>query len=137
MQDCVFCKIVRGDLPAYKLYEDDRVIAFLDINPVSTGHSLVIPKSQDCANIFDISNEDWLAVANAVHIVAPALEKATGADGVNIMMNNRSHAGQVVFHPHVHIIPRFKNDGLGQWTHRSYKQGEAEEVLKKITAELN
>ena len=71
-----------------------------------------------------------------MHKLAPAIEKATGADGINIMMNNRGHAGQVVDHPHVHIIPRFKGDGLRQWDHSSYQDGEAATIAKKIRGML-
>ena len=134
--DCVFCKIVRGELPSSKVYEDDTMLAFLDIHPINPGHTLVVPKSQDARNIFDISTEDWVAMTRVVHKLAGAIETAMNADGVNIMMNNREHAGQVVDHPHIHIIPRFKCDGLRQWNHSAYKEGEAEKVLKAIRSAL-
>lgn len=130
--NCVFCKIVQGVLPSFKLYEDEKTLAFLDIHPVNPGHALVVPKAENTQNIFDVSPEDWQATTETARKVAHALEKALGADGVNIMMNNRSNAGQVIFHPHVHVIPRFKGDGLTQWHHGSYKEGEAEEMRKKI-----
>jgi len=133
--DCVFCKIVRGELPAHKVYEDDATLAFLDIRPVNAGHTLVIPKAHS-HNIFDIDPEDWAATARTVRIVALAVEKGVGADGVNIAMNNREHAGQVVYHPHVHVIPRFKGDGLKLMPQRAYKEHEAEETLKKIRTAL-
>jgi histidine triad (HIT) family protein len=136
MKDCVFCKIIRGDLPSSKVYEDDRTLAFLDIHPVSKGHTLVIPKNNSVRNIFDISADDWVAMTAVVHTLASAIERAMSADGVNIMMNNREYAGQVVDHPHIHIIPRFKGDGLSHWKHGSYKDGEVAEVLKKIHAEI-
>lgn len=134
MGDCIFCSIVRGELPSYKVYEDDRTMAFLDIRPVNAGHTLVIPK-QHSTNIFDIPPEDWAAVAEVVRKIAIAIEE-TGADGVNIGMNNREHAGQVVHHPHVHVIPRFKGDGLKLMPQRSYKEGEAEATAEKIRAAL-
>lgn len=137
MNDCVFCKIIRGELPSSKIYEDDTTIAFLDIHPVSTGHTLVIPKNQNVRNIFDISAEDWAAMASVARELASVLERALGADGVNIMMNNREHAGQVVDHPHIHLVPRFKGDGLSLWKHGSYKDGEKEAVLEKIAAALD
>lgn len=132
--DCVFCKIVRGELPCFKVHEDERTLAFLDIHPVNPGHTLVIPKARDTRNIFDVSAEDWRATTETARKVAQRIEKAVGADGVNVIMNNRSNAGQVVDHPHIHIIPRFKGDGLTHWKHASYKKGEAEEVLAKILA---
>jgi histidine triad (HIT) family protein len=131
MPDCIFCKIIRGELPSYKVYEDDTTLAFLDIHPVNPGHALVIPKKH-ASNIFEISAEDWGTVQETVRKVAIALEQATGADGVNLMMNNREHAGQVVDHAHVHLIPRFKGDGLKLWPHKEYKEGEAETVAEKI-----
>jgi histidine triad (HIT) family protein len=137
MNDCIFCKIVSGDIPSFKVFETGETLAFLDIHPVAKGHTLVIPKNQNSSNIFDIAAHDWSAMMETARVVAIALERSLGADGVNLMMNNREHAGQVVFHPHVHLIPRFKGDGLTLWPHGSYKEGEAEEVQKKITAHLS
>ncbi|MFA7310163.1 MAG: HIT family protein, partial [Candidatus Paceibacterota bacterium] len=124
--NCVFCKIIRGELPSFRVYEDERTLAFLDINPVNRGHTLVIPKADDTRNIFDVSPEDWSATTETARKVAHAVEKALDADGVNIVMNNRPNAGQVVDHPHIHVIPRFKGDGLTQWKRIDYKKGEAE-----------
>ena len=132
---CLFCKIVRGELPSYKVYENDRVMAFLDIYPVNAGHTLVVPKKHS-ANIFDITAEDWAAVAEAVRILSRIVEHAVNADGVNIAMNNREHAGQIIHHPHVHIIPRFKNDGLKLMPQRKYLTGEAERIGEKIKETL-
>jgi histidine triad (HIT) family protein len=136
MNDCVFCKIVRGDIPSYRVYETDETLAFLDINPVAKGHTLVIPKGTDSSNVFDISSKDWSAVMETVRIVAIAVEKSLDADGVNLMMNNREHAGQVVFHPHIHLIPRFKGDGLTPWPHSTYAEGEAAMMQEKIKGAL-
>ncbi len=136
MNDCIFCKIVRGDIPSFKVYETDETLAFLDINPVTKGHVLVIPKSPHASNIFDISASDWGAMMETVRVVAIALEKSLEADGVNLMMNNREHAGQVVFHPHMHLIPRFKHDGLKLWPHGTYTEGEANIVQDKIRSAL-
>src|SRR3989344_1251049 len=129
--ECIFCKIIKGELPSYKVYEDGSTIAFLDIRPVNAGHTLVVPKKHS-QNIFDIAPEDWRAVSETVRKLAIAIEKGTNADGVNIAMNNREHAGQIVPHPHVHIIPRFKGDGFKLMPQRSYEQGEADVTLKKI-----
>lgn len=129
--DCIFCKIIRGELPSYKVYEDEKTFAFLDIRPVNAGHTLVVPKKHS-QNIFDIAPEDWAAVAETVRTLAIAIEKGMHADGVNVAMNNREHAGQVVPHPHVHIIPRFKGDGLKLMPQRIYKEKEAEESAQKI-----
>ena len=133
---CIFCKIVRGEVPSYKVYEDDEVIAFLDIHPVNAGHTLVVPKNHS-KNIFDIPKEDWAAVTEVARRLAIAIEESVQADGVHITMNNREHAGQSVHHPHVHVIPRFKGDGLKLMPQRQYKDNEAEETVKKIRAVLN
>lgn len=134
--NCVFCKIVRGELPSHKVYEDEKSLAFLDIHPVNPGHTLVIPKAENTKNIFDVSPEDWVSTTEAARKVAHILEKALGPAGVNIMMNNRSDAGQMIFHPHIHVIPRYKGDGLKQWHHGTYQEGEAEAILGKIRAAL-
>jgi histidine triad (HIT) family protein len=132
---CIFCKIVKGELPSFKIYEDDATLAFLDIRPVNPGHALVVSK-QHSANIFDVPKKAWSEVAETVRIVASGVEKATGADGVNINMNNREHAGQIVDHLHMHIIPRFKGDGFKLWPQTPYKDGEAEKMQQKIKAQL-
>jgi histidine triad (HIT) family protein len=102
---------------------------------VNAGHTLVAPKAHS-HNIFDIAPEDWAATAGTVRKVSIAVEKGMQADGVNIAMNNREHAGQVVPHPHVHIIPRFKGDGLKLMPQRQYEAEEAESSAEKIRAEL-
>lgn len=135
MPDCIFCKIARKEIPSYTLFEDEFTIAFLDINPVRSGHSLVIPKNHT-ANIFEISSEDWSHVQETVRKTARALERALLADGINIMMNNREHAGQVVDHAHVHLIPRHQGDGLRPWPHGSYKEGEAKDIAQAIVAKF-
>ncbi|MDO8553122.1 MAG: HIT family protein [bacterium] len=133
--ECIFCKIVKGEIPSFKIYEDDATFAFLDIRPVNRGHTLVVPKNHS-RNIFDSAVEDWLAVTKTVRKLAPVIEKAVKADGININMNNREHAGQVVDHLHVHIIPRFKGDGFKLWSQSPYKEGEAVSVQKEIKAHL-
>ncbi|MBI2030977.1 HIT family protein [Candidatus Kaiserbacteria bacterium] len=135
MNNCLFCKIVRGEIPIFKVYEDDATLAFLDIHPVAPGHTLVVPKTH-ATNIFDISSESWAAVAEITRKVAIAIERALEADGVNLMMNNREHAGQIIEHPHVHLIPRFKGDGLKLWPHGVYIESEAETVRAKIAAQI-
>ncbi len=135
MDECIFCKIIRGELPSYKVYEDEKTMAFLDINPVNAGHTLVVPKKHS-HNIFDIAADDWAAMTETARILSIAIERALDANGVNIGMNNREHAGQVVDHPHLHIIPRFKGDGLKLMPQRKYSEGEAEPTAEKIRAAL-
>ena len=101
----IFAKIIRGELPCHKIYEDDRVLAFLDIMPRAPGHALVLPKAP-ARNILDIAPDDLAAVALAAQKVAKAAVQVFGADGVTVQQFNEGAGGQVVFHPHLHIIPR-------------------------------
>jgi histidine triad (HIT) family protein len=101
----IFAKIIRGELPCHKVYEDDRVLAFLDIMPRAPGHTLVLPKAP-ARNILDIEPDDLSAVALAAQRVAKAAVKVFGADGVTVQQFNEGAGGQVVFHLHLHIIPR-------------------------------
>ncbi|MEK7098689.1 MAG: HIT family protein [Patescibacteria group bacterium] len=133
MDTCIFCKIVRGELPSIKVYEDADTMAFLTIQPTNTGQTLVIPK-EHVANVFEATSEMWAKVQETVRKVAHAVEKGTNADGVNINSNNREHAGQSVDHMHVHIIPRFKGDGLPLWPHHDRHDDEGELVAAKIRA---
>ncbi len=114
MPDCIFCRVIAGDLPSYKLYEDDRVIAFLDIFPAVKGHTLVVPKVH-AEHIFESNPEDLQAVMRVALDLAPKLEHVLGADGINITINKGEAAGQSIFHTHVHLLPRFKGDGKSLW----------------------
>jgi histidine triad (HIT) family protein len=105
----VFAKILRGEFPCHKIYEDDHVLAFLDIMPRAPGHTLVIPKAP-ARNILDIKVDDYLHVARATHKIAIAAKKAFQADGITVQQFNEASGGQVVFHLHVHVMPR--HDGI-------------------------
>ena len=135
MTDCIFCKIVTGEWAADKIYEDDATLAFLDIHPNNLGHSLVVPKKHS-ENLYDMDDHSLAAVMRTVQKVALALKKSLGADGINITMNNERAAGQVVNHPHMHVIPRFKSDGFTHWPRGAYKEGEASAVAEKIRTAL-
>ena len=135
MQDCLFCKIIKGEIPCSKVYENDKVLAFLDIGPVNKGHTLIIPKNH-ATNIFDIEEEDLNQVSNVIRKIAPAIKKAVNADGLTITSSNGQAAGQVVMHSHIHIIPRFKDDGLKLWPQGKYEEGEAEKVAEEIKSNL-
>lgn len=134
--DTVFSKIIAGEIPAHIVYENEHVIAFLDIAPVHPGHTLVVPKEY-ARNILDISEDLWRHLAEGVRHVAKAVRTAVNADGINIIMNNERAGHQVVFHAHVHVIPRFEGDGLKTWEQGSYKDGEAEVVAQKIQRQFN
>jgi histidine triad (HIT) family protein len=128
---CIFCKIVKGEIPCSKVYENSNVLAFLDIKPINKGHTLVIPKKH-FVNVFDGSEDDLCEVAKAVKKVSFAVKKAVEADGLNIMSSNDSAAGQVVMHAHTHLIPRFKDDGLKLWPGKDYEENETDSIKEKI-----
>ncbi|MEA2004099.1 MAG: HIT family protein [archaeon] len=132
--DCLFCKIVLGDIPAKIVYEDDFTIAFLDISPCAEGHTVVIPKKH-FERFTDMEDEDAGNLFASVKNVANAVEKAIGAQGSNIGLNNGKAAGQEVPHVHVHIIPRKKSDrgGAIQSIVQTYpKTDNLEELAGKI-----
>lgn len=131
MNECIFCKIVAGTLPSHKIYENDKVLVFLDIAPVHPGHILVIPK-EHFANLEEIPSDLLGDVIKVVKKIGLALKKGMGYDGYNIQENNDPIAGQIVPHIHFHIIPRIKGDDLKLWSQKEYKDGEAQEVLEKI-----
>jgi histidine triad (HIT) family protein len=130
----IFEKIVAGEIPCTKIYEDENTFAFLDINPNSIGHTLVITK-KPYRNIFDLPNDAAENLIKTVKKVAAAVKKATNCDGINIVMNNEKAAGQIVFHVHIHIIPR-KDGDRGLHKHTTYKDGEMAEVANKIIASI-
>ncbi len=132
MDNCLFCKIIEGKIPSpNKIYEDKEIIALLDIEPVSSGHTVVIPKKHS-ENILDTNDNLLKHTILVVKKLANKIKDAVEADGINIHINNYLDAGQVIFHPHIHIIPRFKEDGLRLWDGKKYKEGEMEEIVKKI-----
>jgi len=130
---CVFCKIVAGEIPSYKVYEDEKVLAFLDIKPVHPGHILVIPKKH-AANLEEISEEDLKAVITVVKHIGSLIKNNLKYESYNVIENNDPVAGQEIPHLHFHLIPRLENDGLNLWAHQEYKPGEAEEILRKLKA---
>ena len=133
--DCVFCKIARGEVPSYKVYEDEKTFAFLDISPVSSGHVLVIPKKH-ATDIFEIEESEWNAVMKTARTIAHTLEKAFAPQGINLVMNNRALAGQAVFHAHVHVVPRSEDDRYKSWLGKSFSESEGREIAEKIRAAL-
>lgn len=135
--DGLFLKIISGEIPSSKIYEDEHTFAFLDINPVNHGHTLVVPKDR-YPNVYDVPEDVWVHVMKTVRKIAPAVKKAVGADGINIIMNNDPAADQLVTdHAHIHIVPRFKDDGFTSWPGTPYQNDEEKEhVAEKIRATL-
>jgi histidine triad (HIT) family protein len=129
-KECIFCKIVQGEIPAVKVYEDDEILGFMDIRPNHKGHTLVIPKDH-IENVYGMTAEISARLMIAVQKIAVAVKNAVDADGINISMNNESAAGQIIWHAHMHIIPRYNEDSgyVGTYT---YIAGEMEEIAQKI-----
>jgi histidine triad (HIT) family protein len=137
MDDCIFCKIVRGEMPADRIFEDDATFSFLTIGPNNPGHALVIPKSH-ASNIYEMADDSLASVIKSVKKLAKAVKETVHADGVNIIMNNEPAAGQVVFHAHIHVIPRHKDDGLKHWEQRyTYGEGEGQQLAQKISSAIS
>ncbi len=136
VSDCVFCRMVAGEIPVAKVYEDDDVLAFLDVGPVSDGHTLVIPK-EHVSKLHDCPAELLAQVGSRIASIAGAVASAMDADGYNLLCNNGRAAGQIVEHLHFHIIPRREGDGLfDRWPAYEYEQGRIETIAKRIRENL-
>jgi len=135
MEDTIFMKIIRREIPADIVYEDEYTLAFLDVKPMNPGHTLVVPK-KFVRNIFDVDDETLAIVMRTARKVALALRETLGAEGVNINNNNELAAGQIVFHYHIHIIPRFANDGIVLQHGKPYPPGESAKIASKLRQAL-
>lgn len=131
----VFAKILRGEFSCHKVYEDEHVLAFLDIMPRSPGHTLVIPRAL-ARNILDVKVEDYLHVARATHRIAAAAKSAFDADGITIQQFNETAGGQVVFHLHVHVMPRYNGVALLPPASRKEDAKVLEDNATKLAAAL-
>jgi len=131
--DCIFCKIIDGEIPAVKVLDKDQVIAFMDINPASRGHMLIVPKKH-VENIFEISEDDLSAVMNAVKRCAQAVRQALKAEGITVLQLNGKASDQIIPHLHVHIMPRWQNDRLSvsQWEMKEGDREELQEIARKV-----
>ncbi|MCL1939849.1 MAG: HIT family protein [Desulfovibrionaceae bacterium] len=133
---CIFCKIIAGEIPCARVYEDENVLAFLDINPIAKGHTLVVPKGH-FPTLLELPESEGEALLKALRLVAGAVKKETGAGGFNCVQNNFAPAGQMVFHSHWHIIPRFDNDGLPDWPGGQYADtDEMQQLARSISARM-
>ena len=132
MEDCIFCKIVAAKIPAANVYEDSKVIGFLDIMPANKGHCLIVPKNH-APTLTEMSEDDLVAVIKATKRIARAISLGFGNASFNIVMNNGKEAGQIVNHAHMHIIPRFQKDRLRiKWSHLKYDDNEIKDYAEKI-----
>ena len=132
MDDCIFCKIIGGKIPAAKIYEDAYIIGFLDIMPANKGHCLIVPK-EHAQTLAEMQDKDLAATILAAKKIAKALSLSFGNASFNLVMNNGKEAGQIVNHAHIHLIPRFQKDRLRiKWSHLKYDDGEINEFADKI-----
>ena len=136
MDSCIFCKIIKGDIPSSTIYEDDNVKVIMDIAPSAKGHAILLVK-QHVANVFELDAELAGKVFSVVPKIATAIKEELGCDGMNILQNNGVAAGQTVFHLHIHFIPRWEGDSVNiKWTPLSYADGEAAALAEAIKARL-
>ena len=130
--NCIFCKIINGDIPSRKLYEDDKFIVILDVGPASKGHALILPK-EHYANIYEMPEDLCAEAMKVAKKMAAKMTDALQADGFNILQNNGEAAGQTVFHFHMHLIPRYKDaEPLFKYNPLSFEAAEMEAILEAI-----
>jgi histidine triad (HIT) family protein len=130
--ECLFCKIIAGDVPSRKVYDDDHVYAFLDIFPASRGHTLVIPK-EHVVDILDSHGDIYAQVAQGAHHVAGLLKEKLNCDGITVLQANREAGWQTVFHLHMHVIPRWSGDALHKpWDVAPGNSDDLDAIVKQI-----
>ncbi len=135
-EDCIFCKMVAGGIPCARIYEDKDILAFLDINPIAKGHTLVVPKDH-FPTMLEFDPALGVPLFKALKRVAEAVRAEVKAGGFNVIQNNFTCAGQMVFHTHWHIIPRFENDGLPDWPGGRYADSsEMQQLAAGIAARI-
>ncbi len=132
MADCIFCKIAKGEIPSATVFENDDVRVIMDIGPAAKGHAIMLAKKH-IPNIYELDPEDAAKIFSVAPKIAKAVQKTTGADGINVLQNNGEASGQTVFHLHVHFIPRFKGDSVQVgWKPGEYADGEAAKLAEEI-----
>jgi histidine triad (HIT) family protein len=137
MKDCIFCKIIRGDMPSSRVFENEKILAFLDINPVSKGHTLVIPKTH-YAGFSEIPADFLIEMGQVLQRLGQAAKTHLGSDGFNVLLNNGRAAGQLIDHAHFHLVPRSTGDGVMGWPKvRPYGAREMEAVRSKLADALS
>ena len=133
-ENCIFCKIIAGEIPSRTIYEDSDFKVILDVNPASKGHALILPKDH-CANIYEISEELLVKAVKLAKKLASHMTEVLHCDGLNVLQNNGGVAGQTVFHFHMHLIPRYenmKNKDLLNWTYEEFTDDEQDEICRKL-----
>jgi histidine triad (HIT) family protein len=138
MSDCIFCKIIKGEIPCFKVFEDDNVLAFADINPISKGHVLIIPK-RHVENMWEATEEELVTVMRTAKKLVHAIKDAINPDGVAVLQLNGKAVNQVVMHYHFHLIPRSKEEGKLSMTEWELIPGNMEEIKQtagQITAAI-
>lgn len=132
MENCIFCKIISGDIPSTVLYEDEDFKAIMDISPASKGHVILLTKKH-FENIFELEDDEAKKVLIITRKIATAMKEELKCEGINLLQNNGEIAGQTVFHIHFHLIPRYKDDKVTiSWTKGKYKDDDAAELAEKI-----
>lgn len=135
MNDCLFCKIISGEIPSEKVYEDEKTFAFLDIRPINAGHTLVVPKAHS-KDILEADPDDVCALMDTVKKITSKILSAVSANAFNLGMNTGAAAGQVIFHTHLHIMPRFSDDGFEHWRGKAITDEERNKLALKIRESL-
>ncbi|NLJ96670.1 MAG: HIT family protein [Clostridiales bacterium] len=136
MENCVFCKIISGDIPSTVLYEDNDFKAIMDISPASKGHTIILTK-EHFENLYELKDDVAMRLLIIAKKIALAMRKELNCDGINLLQNNGKAAGQSVFHIHFHLIPRYKDDKVNiRWTTGEYQEGEAMEIAQRISRYL-
>jgi len=137
VEECIFCKMVRKQIPVALVYEDDNTFAFLDINPIAKGHTLVASKKH-YENLLAVDESDLKELSEAIQKVSGAVVKAMDAEGFNVLLNNGEVAGQLIPHVHFHIVPRFKDDNvpIGNAPRGKYEESEIQGIMEKIRNEI-
>lgn len=130
MTDCIFCKIIAGEIPSNTIYEDEEFKVILDVNPATKGHALILPKTH-YKDLYEIDEDAAARVMKLAKRLATHMTEVLKCDGFNLLQNNHEVAGQTVFHFHMHLIPRYlnaKNDDILIWSHETFTSGEMEEI---------
>jgi len=131
-QNCIFCQIITGKVPSYKIYEDDRILAFLDIDPFTPGHTIIVSKKH-YKNIFDVSQDELKRTISIAQKIAKMVKKKLGAKGINLLHDSGKAGEQFIFHFHFHVIPRYPEDKLNIWPTQRCKKCDLKKIQRKLT----